>query len=100
MLKNGKYPDEGFLFGEIWVKPFEGKLEGELDRRVLFLSRVIHDYEAPVVPLGLEIKLDFCRVCERYSLFLADHLSRFGDLSWVTAYEQIELSLEHSKFIK
>lgn len=100
LLKNGKYPDEEFLYDEIWVKPFASRLEGELDRRVTFLTRVIHDYEAPSLPISPEIKKDFCRICERYSDWLAGWLSRSGRIFWVDVYHHLEDLLGTSKYVK
>jgi hypothetical protein len=100
LLKNGRYPDEEFLYDEIWVKPFAGRLEGELDRRVAFLSRLIHDYEAPELPLSDEVREDFCRVCEGYCVWLSERLSQSGSVFWMDAYWRIEDLLKTSRYVK
>jgi hypothetical protein len=100
LLKNGKFPDEEFLYDEIWVKPFASKLEGELDRRVTFLTRIVHDYKAPSLPISPEIKQDFCRICEGYCSWLADWLSLSGRVSWLMVYQHLDRLLETSKYVK
>jgi hypothetical protein len=100
LLKNNKYPDFQFLYEQVWVKPFEGKLLRELDRRVLFISRSLPDYESPQFPLGESVVANCYEICERYSSWLADTLSVVGRLFWIDIYEKIDSLMGDSVYVK
>jgi hypothetical protein len=100
LLRNNKYPDFEFIYEQVWIKPFEGRLTGELDRRVLFLSRSVRGFESPKFPLGIQVVENCYDVCRRYSNWLADKLSSIGSLSWVYAFEYIEFLMQSSMYIK
>jgi hypothetical protein len=100
VLRNNKYPDAAFLYGEIWEKPFAGKLEEQFDRRVAFLSRMLWAYSPPGIPLEQGVKGDCCRICEDYSRNLAESLSVLGSLSWGSVRRDLEILFKTSKYVK
>jgi hypothetical protein len=100
LLKNNRFPDFQFLYDKMWVEPFEGKLLGEMDQRVLLLSRRVHSFGAPKFPLGSAVVKDCYDICERYSSWLADKLSRVGNQSWIDIYEKVESLMADSVYVK
>jgi hypothetical protein len=100
LLKNGRYPDYQFLYEQIWVKPYEGRLDREMEQRVLFISRRMHAFRPPQFPLDVAVIKNCYDICEEYSRWLADWLSNAGEHSWVTAFSQIELVLKKSIYVK
>jgi hypothetical protein len=100
LLKNNKYPEFQFLYETIWVDPYEGNLLREMDRRVLFLSRRVHSFQPPEFPLDEAVVRDCYGICERYSTWLAEALSKVGSQSWVVAYDVMEHFLKDSIYVK
>jgi hypothetical protein len=100
LLKNGRRPDFQFLRNQLWTLPFEGKLRGEMDRRVFFISGLIQDYEPPEFPLADAVVDDCYGICREYSEWLADMLSLVGFLSLREVGLKVEDLLKKSIYVK